>query len=74
MFCLETAVKLLTFTWVVYGDSTPPSVEKDIHIEIKGLQSEKHQSVVPVPEVTCTRHRGNNANDGYEGQTAGFKL
>ncbi|KAK9906400.1 hypothetical protein WJX75_001237 [Coccomyxa subellipsoidea] len=63
MFCLETAVKLLTFTWVVYGDSTPPSVEKDIHIEIKGLQSEKHQSVVPVPERDaegCDVERGCN--------------
>lgn len=45
-------MKLLTFSWVVYSDSTPPSAEKDIHIEIKGLQSEKHQSVVPVTEVT----------------------
>ena len=34
MFCLETAVKLLTFSWVVYSDTTPPAAEKEVHIDI----------------------------------------
>lgn len=34
MFCMETAVKLLTFSWVVYSDTTPPAAEKELHIDI----------------------------------------
>ena len=36
---METAVKLLTFSWVVYGVMTPPAAEKDVHILISSLKS-----------------------------------
>ncbi|EIE24300.1 alpha/beta-hydrolase [Coccomyxa subellipsoidea C-169] len=51
MFCLETAVKLLTFSWVVYDDTTPPAAEKEVHIDIPDPKSNDLPQTLQAKEV-----------------------
>lgn len=51
MFCLETAVKLLTFSWVVYDDTTPPAAEKELHINIPHPNSQSLKQTAQVNEA-----------------------
>ena len=51
MFCLETAVKLLTFSWVVYEDTAPPAAEKEVHVDIPDPKSKDLPQPVQPGEV-----------------------
>ena len=52
LFCLETAVKLLAFSWVVYNDTTPLAAEKEVHIDV--TDSGEKPKVAQVAQVKHT--------------------
>ena len=51
MFCMETAVKLLTFSWIVYSDTTPPAKEKEVHINVSDSEIDQPHEAAQVAEV-----------------------
>ncbi len=51
MFCLETAVKLLTFSWVVYNDTTPPAAEQEVRIDLPDPESKDLPQTLQAKEV-----------------------
>ena len=51
MFCMETAVKLLTFSWVVYNDTTPPAKEKEVHVDLTDPKIKMPPKTVQVGQI-----------------------
>lgn len=48
MFCMETAVKLLTFSWVVYLETNSPVAEKDASMHSMPSASMKEHMVLQI--------------------------
>ncbi|MFM9768170.1 hypothetical protein, partial [Streptomyces scabiei] len=51
MFCLETAIKLLAFSWVVYEDKCAPAASRRVGVCSHGRKNGKQQMDIHKKEI-----------------------